>query len=95
MSPYQMTIEEIVAEVRDICEQQGVEHLYLFGSYAAGNPTDSSDVDFYVKGAGNMELLREKTEKIPTLKTIDLFDYDRCRNPYLKKDMDLYGKEIY
>lgn len=98
MSRYQMTTEQIISKVTDICRRYNVDHLYLFGSYAAGNPTPTSDIDFYIKGIGDPSALRgirEETEKIPTLKTIDIFDYDNCRNRYLKEDMDLYGKEIY
>ncbi len=98
MSPYQMTTEQIISQVTEICRRCNAGHLYLFGSYAVGSQTPTSDMDFYVKGIKNpddLSRIREETEKIPTLKTIDIFDYDRCRNQYLKEDMDLYGKEIY
>ena len=95
MSEYQMSIEQIISEVKKICEQAGVEHLYLFGSYAVGDAAEISDIDFYVKGAPDMRSIRERTDRIPTLKTIDFFDYDACKNPNLREDMELYGKEIY
>jgi predicted nucleotidyltransferase len=90
-----MTLNEIIEQVKEICISAGVAHLSLFGSYAAGNPTKYSDIDFFVKGCPDIDKIREQTEMIPTLKTIDLFDYDRCTSQDLREDMDKYGKEIY
>ena len=90
-----MTVPEIMQEVENICKKHGAKELFLFGSYADGTYTDSSDIDFVVKGCGDIDALREEIEEIPTLMTIDLFDYDSCQNPYLKEDMDRYGKQIY
>ena len=90
-----MTLDEILEEAEKICREENVESLYLFGSYAKGNATDTSDVDLFVKGAKNMAILRDKLENIRTLKKIDLVDYDNCRNESLKEAMDRYGKKIY
>ena len=42
------TIEEIKAIVEPIARKYGVEHVYLFGSYARGEATANSDVDLRV-----------------------------------------------
>ena len=90
-----MTIEEIIWQVTEICKKNGVEHLSLFGSYAKGNATKYSDIDFIVYGKVDIEHLQEQVDEIMTLKKIDLFEYDMCSNQYLKEDMDKYGRKIY
>ena len=90
-----MSIDEILASVECICKKNKVEQLYLFGSYAKGNQTKTSDIDIIVKGCEDIGSLREQINCIPTLKKIDIFDYDSIRNPYLKEEMDTYGKQIY
>lgn len=90
-----MQIEEVIDKVTEICKANHVKELMLFGSYATGTATDTSDIDFAVKGAEDIELLREQVDVIPTLKKIDLFDYDNCLNSSLKGAMDRYGRKIY
>lgn len=90
-----MTVEEIIERVTAICKENHVEHLALFGSYAKGTATKYSDLDFIIYGPVDMEKLREQIDEIMTLKKIDLFEYDLCRNQYLKEDMDRYARKIY
>lgn len=90
-----MKVEEIIRQVAELCKEHGVEHLSLFGSYAKGTNTKYSDLDFIVYGDVDMELLREAADELMTLKKIDFFEYDLCRNQYLKEDMDRYAKKIY
>ena len=90
-----MSIDEIIKQVTDICKKNQVEHLSLFGSYAKGTQTPYSDLDFIVYGIVDIERLQEQVDEIMTLKKIDLFEYDLCQNEYLKEDMDRYGRKIY
>lgn len=90
-----MTVEEIIEQVTVICKENHVEHLALFGSYAKGTATKYSDLDFIIYGPVDLEKLREQIDEIMTLKKIDLFEYDLCRNQYLKEDMDRYARKIY
>lgn len=90
-----LSIDEILEQIKEICERFHVEHLYLFGSYATGTATPTSDIDIIVKGGDNIEELRECIDQIKTLKKIDVFDYNRCKNRFLKEDMDQYGRQIY
>ena len=46
MSVY--TTNEIADKVRPIAEAYGIDKVYLFGSYARGEATSSSDLDFRV-----------------------------------------------
>lgn len=90
-----MKINDILNQIEGICKNHDVEHLYLFGSYATGTATDTSDIDIIIKGGKDIGLLKEEIEHIKTLKKIDIFEYDKCKNQYLKEDMDKYGKQIY
>ncbi len=91
----ELTAEEIIDSVERICRSYKVEHLVLFGSYAKGTQTSTSDIDFALKGCDNIADLRERIALISTLKKIDVVDYDRCSNKLLKEDIDRYGHEIY
>lgn len=42
------TINEIKNIVSPIAERYGVERVYLFGSYARGEATETSDLDFRI-----------------------------------------------
>lgn len=90
-----MKINDILNQIEEICKNHDVEHLYLFGSYANGTATDTSDIDIIIKGGNDIRVLKEKIDNIKTIKKIDIFQYDKCKNQYLKEDMDKYGKQIY
>ena len=49
MSDHVYSIEEIRAIAAPIAERHGVNALYLFGSYARGEATPSSDMDFRIE----------------------------------------------
>ena len=42
------TIEEITAKAVPVAKSYGISKLSLFGSYARGEATDDSDIDFYI-----------------------------------------------
>lgn len=90
-----LTIDEILEQIKKICLKNGVNHLYLFGSYASGTQTETSDIDIVVKGVPDYGKLYEEIQNIPTLKTIDIFEYEKCLNPYLRDEIDSYAKPIY
>ena len=50
------TIKDIVNLVKPIAEKYKVKEIYLFGSYARGEATESSDLDFLVFGGKNFKL---------------------------------------
>ena len=50
-----------------------------------------------VVGVYSYDMARTKVGQVTMMaqEKIDLFEYDSCRNQYLKEDMDKYGKKIY
>ena len=42
------TIEEIKEKTIPIAKKYGIDSMSLFGSYARGEATENSDVDFYI-----------------------------------------------
>ncbi len=90
-----MPISELIEKVADICKQNHVVHLDLFGSFATGTATPTSDIDFVVYGCKDILKLEKELENIETLRKIDIFDFDNIHNEYLLEDIKKYGKQIY
>lgn len=72
-----------------------MKRLDLFGSFATGTATPTSDIDFVVYGCQDILKLEEDLEEIDTLRKIDIFDYDSIKNKFLLEDIQKYGKQIY
>ena len=90
-----MPISDLIDQVSQICKRNGVQRLDLFGSFATGTATPTSDIDFVVYGCGNVQQLEEELTEIETLRKIDIFDYDSIHNEFLLEDIKNYGKQIY
>ena len=90
-----MPISELIDKVSMICKRNGVKRLDLFGSFATGTATPTSDIDFVVYGCDNLQQLEDDLLEIETLRKIDIFDYDNINNDYLLEDIRKYGKQIY
>ena len=90
-----MPISELIEQVTEIGKKNGVKRLDLFGSFATGTSTPTSDIDFVVYGCNNLIKLETDLEQIETLRKIDIFDYDSIHNEFLREDIHKYGKQIY
>ncbi len=90
-----MPIPELIEKVTDICKRNHVTRLDLFGSFATGTATPTSDIDFVVYGCTDILKLEKDLEEIETLRKIDIFDFDSIHNEYLLEDIKKYGKQIY
>lgn len=92
---YLMPISEVIDRVTAICRANGVRRLDLFGSFATGTATATSDIDFVVYGCGDILQLEEELMEIDTLRKIDIFEYESIHNEFLLEDIRKYGKQIY
>ena len=66
-----MPISEIIEKVTMICKKNNVKRLDLFGSFATGTATPTSDIDFVVYGCDNLMQLEDDLQKIETLRKIE------------------------
>ncbi len=90
-----MPIPELIEKVSAICKRNDIKHLKLFGSFATGTATPSSDIDFVVYGCPDIMKPEEDLTEIDTLRKIDILEYDSIHNPFLLEDIEKYGKRIY
>lgn len=94
-----LTIDQIRKICREIFKNYSVDYCYLFGSYAKGKATETSDIDLLVampvdgmKFFELIELLREQLKK-----KIDLLDIAQLDNnsalvqEILKDGIKIYG----
>lgn len=88
-------IPELIEKVALIRKKNQVKRLKLFGSFATGTATPTSDIDFVVYGCPDIMKPEEDLTEIDTLRKIDIFDYDSIHNPFLLEDIEKYGKQIY
>ena len=54
-----MPVTELIDKVADICKKNKVVRLDLFGSFATGTATPTSDIDFVVYGCKDVLELEE------------------------------------
>ena len=90
---------DIVEICSSIFSEYDVQYCYLFGSYAKGNASGTSDVDLLissqVKGLKYYELverLREKLhKKVDLLDIKQLLNNEELLNEVLKEGIRIYG----
>lgn len=81
------SIDDIRNIVAPIAKAYGVERVYLFGSYARGEATGKSDVDFKID-LGKIDDLIELSGLLMELesalsKSVDIVSSDRLSNKFL------------
>lgn len=82
-------IQDIVSLVKPITKRYGINQIYLFGSYARGEATEDSDMDFLVFGGDNFKLtmifaLAEELREV-LKKNVDVFEISE-----INKNSDFY-----
>ena len=83
--------EEIASILKNI---DGLEEVYIFGSYAKGNHEEGSDIDLLVIGSHSSRLIKEKMLRIQKeyRKELNIIDMTRdelenkkkAKNPFIK-----------
>ena len=94
-----LTLDEIKKACISVLSNYPVEYCYLFGSYAKGKATPTSDVDLLVyttvsglRFYGLVEELREKLKKkVDVLDQKQLTDNFDLTNEILKDGIKIYG----
>lgn len=87
---------DVIAQMRSIAEEEGVERLILFGSRARGTNLPKSDYDIAVSGCASFTRLATRfDEELWTLLDIDLVNLDSGISPALLKEIERDGRVIY
>lgn len=94
-----LTVDKIKEICTEIFESRSVEYCYLFGSYAKGEATDTSDVDLLVATSITglqffdlVESLRESLhKKVDVLNLSQLNGNPELVNEILKDGIRIYG----
>ncbi|MCD4846574.1 MAG: nucleotidyltransferase domain-containing protein [Candidatus Aegiribacteria sp.] len=83
--------DSIIREVRIYCKEHGVKNLFLFGSYARSDATQSSDIDLLIEFQTDMQIsyldlliIKSDLERIMGAK-VDLIEKDTLVNPIRRK----------
>lgn len=98
--PCLLSRDEVIQRVKNIkkklCDIYGIEKLYLFGSFAKGNHTENSDLDFIVI-FNDLLINKEKNDMIKKVKEylksefncdVDLLDFSYALNTFDKSQME-------
>ena len=78
------TTKEIAERVTPVAKEYGIDKMYIFGSYARGEATEESDIDFYIEFSKPMGLkfcsfYSDIEESVG--KSVDIITKDGLYNP--------------
>jgi predicted nucleotidyltransferase len=93
-----LTIEEIKRKSSKVLEQYDIKFCYLFGSYAKGKATPTSDVDFLISGNVRGLKFYGLVEELRTVlkKKVDVLDINQLKeNLELTEEIFKDGIKIY
>lgn len=86
-----LTFERIRHAVMDYMPKDGIKKIYLFGSYARGNPSAGSDVDLHLITTKECSLLTVSSYRIDISKALGV-DVDIVCNELPKEN--IYDKQF-
>ncbi|MBT9132388.1 MAG: hypothetical protein DDT32_01701 [Syntrophomonadaceae bacterium] len=99
------TIDEIKAKLLPIFKAIPVEKAILFGSYAKGNPSRSSDIDIVIDSKGKIRgidffgVLEDITEvldiPVDLIEASQIIDGCRVKQEIAKTGVVIYERESY
>ena len=95
-------VEQNISLIQYLCENHGVDKLYLFGSILGSSFNDKSDIDLLVEidDADPVEIGEKLISLWDTFESffhrkVDLLTESSIRNPYLRKSIDSTKILIY
>ena len=91
------SIKEISEKISSVAKNYEVEKVYVFGSYARGEATEDSDIDFYVEfssppGLRFCSFYSDVEECLE--KNVDIITKDALFNPVTMKNNQLFIERI-
>jgi predicted nucleotidyltransferase len=88
----------VEARIQDaIADLQGIDEAFLYGSYARGDERSTSDLDLFVIGPVDQELLSERlTEAERDLgRDVNVASYERDEFERLRREGDLFIARVF
>lgn len=87
--------DRVVSELSQFAIDNNISSIVLFGSRARGDNRKNSDIDIAVSGGEFDTFFRDVNEKMHTLISFDIVDYDKLKSGELKAVIDREGVIIY
>lgn len=98
---YNHNIRYIKRAIKSICDKNGTDKMWLFGSYSRGDHTEDSDIDFLIEGSvwddGKYELVTQLERDLKQVfkKDVDVVCYNDIEEGVLKEWMNLDKRLVY
>ena len=94
-----LSIEEIKSYIIPVVEKYPIEKVILYGSYARGDASDTSDVDLVVESGGKMlnrKIFALGGDLLMVLPVrVDVYDILEIKNPAMYENIQREGVIIY
>lgn len=87
--------DRVISDIVTFSKEYNIQKVVLFGSRARGTHTDRSDVDIAVSGGDFDSFYWAVKEKIHSLLSFDLIEWDVGVSEELKKEIEKDGVVIY
>lgn len=87
--------DRVMSDIVTFSKEYNIQKVVLFGSRARGTHTDRSDVDIAVSGGDFDSFYWAVKEKIHSLLSFDLIEWDVGVSEELKKEIEKDGVVIY
>lgn len=87
--------DRVMRDIITFSKEYNIQKIVLFGSRARGTHTDRSDVDIAVSGGCFDLFYWAVKEKVHSLLSFDIIEWDEGASEELKKEIEKDGVVIY
>ena len=87
--------ENVIPEIRQLAERNGLQRLFLFGSRSRGDYKRTSDIDLAASGGRIASFTADLEEEVNTLLTFDVVDTALPIQDELRDSIEREGVLIY
>lgn len=87
--------DRIIKDIAVFSKEYDIQKVILFGSRAKGVHTDRSDIDLAVSGGDFDSFYWAVKERMHSLLSFDIIDFDKNTSEHLKKEIERDGVVIY